>query len=139
MPCTDLMVGDQAGELELLVNGQKGEIRVPLNTDVRLRLQRADPNDDILIVNISATPDVELCQGNSDFSGVFECTVQFQENTSVELRGYEDCFAGLCAKQSNTVRVIAGESEEKKGTDWATIGLLAAGLLGAAYVLGNRR
>jgi len=58
MLCSSLeVVGVPAGGLELLVNGTKGEVKVPLNTDVIVRVQGADPVDDIVITNISAFPE----------------------------------------------------------------------------------
>uniref|UniRef100_A0A6H2A1E4 Uncharacterized protein n=1 Tax=viral metagenome TaxID=1070528 RepID=A0A6H2A1E4_9ZZZZ len=139
MLCSSLEVVDvPAGGLELLVNGTKGEVKVPLNTDVIVRVQGADPVDDIVITNISAFPDINLCQGDSDSVGVFECTVRFSENSTVELKAYEDCAAGICLKESNVVRIIAGEGAPGDGGT-GTIILVGMGLLAAAFLFGSRR
>jgi len=140
MICTEFEVVDvPEGGLELLVNGAKGEVKVPLNTDVLVRVQGADPNDDVFIKNISTLPDTVLCQGNSDNVGVFECTIQFDENTTVELKGYEDCELNICRKGSNVVKVIAGEGKPDDGPGLGTGIILGLGMLAAAFLFGSTK
>ena len=140
MICTQFTVVDvPAGGLELLVNGVKGEVKVPLNTDVTVRVQGADPNDDIRIDNISTLPDTILVQGDSDSVGVFEAVIQFDENTTVELKAYEDCALGICAKGSNVVKIIAGEGSPDTGPGIGTGILLGLGMLAAAFLFGSTK
>lgn len=136
MLCQKLVISEKLPDFELQVNGQTGQIKADLNTDVSLKLiGKLIANSKVQILNITATPDQVLCEGTADNAGVFECTVQFAENASTELQG---CVPGLfgCAAKSNVVKVVAGEGEA--GTAWGTIILIGAGILGLAYVLGKK-
>jgi len=114
----------------LFINDLQGSVSVPLNTPVKLRVQGIGANKDIMIQNISATPDVTIVQGTTNSNGVFETTVTFSQNGSFELRGYYNCISLVCANETNTVNVTAG----KGSSEWLTAAFYL-GVLGiGAYI-----
>jgi len=122
----------------LYINGKQGSVSVALNTPVVLRIQGIGAGKAVRIDNISATPDAIIAEGTTDANGVFETTVNFSEYASMQLRGYYNCIAFVCANETNTINLTAGE--EKK--DWvataAYLGIAAIGTyLVATFIKGR--
>jgi len=98
----------------LYVDGKQGSVKVALAKPVALKVQGIGAGKSVRIDNISATPDEIVAQGTTDSNGIFETTVIFSVNTAFQLRAYYNCVAFVCANETNTVNVQAGEGE----TDW---------------------
>jgi len=117
----------------LYVNDLQGSVNVALNTPVTLRIQGIGAGKAVRIDNISATPDAIIAQGTTDSNGVFQTTVNFSEYVSMQLRGYYNCVSFVCANETNTINLTAGEKQK----DWvATAAYLGIAAIGA-YLLGT--
>lgn len=130
--CTEVIVGSTGQGFTL--SADKTKDSQPFLATLHISYP-TKPNETVSIVEVRDWA-LDQCVQDVQLDGNGEADVQYQVNQTITiyaLHGFGCCtFTGPGCTQSNRLALSVGTS------DWTTIALIGAGILGLAYILGNR-
>lgn len=134
MACVSVTVPEIPDCLSMAEDTWKPEITNPESGQpLQFTLRSASPNTHFLILKQNLLTWDKLTEGTTDTDGCFTGEIQPQQDGSYTLKACYDVF-GACITDIGTVYVTWGT----KPMDLGTMAVIAAGLLGIAYILSNR-